>query len=81
MNKNSHLSSLLTNDCPHTMKGEGGRGFYEIMSKKAQKCLTPSCLLAEFRHLVKYLKLTCNKHLILHYDGTSIARWHIDATF
>ena len=33
------------------------------------------------RRLVRYLLSTRNKHLILCYDGMSIAKWHVDAAF
>ena len=31
--------------------------------------------------LVRYLHSTQDLHLILHYSGLSITKWHIDATF
>ena len=36
---------------------------------------------AKCRRLVKYLDCTHDLHLILRYDGLSIARWYVDALF
>ena len=33
------------------------------------------------RRFVKYLDSTKDLHMVLHYDGTSIARWHVDAAY
>ena len=34
----------------------------------------------KLRRLVKYLAFTKDLHLILHYDGISLARWHINTS-
>ena len=36
---------------------------------------------AKCRRLVKYLDSTRDLHLILRYDGLSLARWYVDASF
>ena len=35
----------------------------------------------KLKRLVKYLNGTRRLHLTLHYDGLSVARWHVNASF
>ena len=36
---------------------------------------------AKGERLIRYLQGTKDLHLILHYDGLNITRWHVDASF
>lgn len=41
----------------------------------------PIILGGKYRRLVKYIHSSCDLHGILNYDGFSISRWNVDASF